>query len=176
MISKLLSASSLLLAVAGSISPANGACGQGKTPSYLNIDEIRYARTGCFGKCPNYEVLFANSGECYYVGRENVPKHGTYDAACTATTLKDAIAMLERHQFYNLNYDPSIIVTDAPHYIISVERCGVTTTLDWQLHVREDRNDIKALFDGLDLITDRVRWHKVSNRLTSPLPLLVPIP
>ncbi len=174
MLSRILSMLSLLLSIAASLSPAQAACGQGKVPTYGDIDAIRYERTNCFGKCPDYQVLFASRNECYYVGTQYVPKHGTYEAVCSPAVVKRAIAVLERQEFYSLNYDSSILVLDAPHYIISVERCGVTTKLDWPW--REDRKDIESLFSELDVITDDIRWHKVSNSLESPLPLVASIP
>jgi hypothetical protein len=40
-------------------------------------------------------------------------------------------------------------------------RCGVTTTLDWPAY--EDRRDIEALLDALDIITTGIRWSKRSD-------------
>jgi hypothetical protein len=69
--------------------------------------------------------------------------------------------VLQRHEFYRLNYDSSVLVTDVPHYIVAAERCGVTTKLDWPAF--QNRKDIESLFDGLDAVTERIRWHKISN-------------
>lgn len=157
-----------------SIAPAVGACGQGKTPTYSDIYAIRYERTNCFGKCASYEVLFTNNLDCYYVGYEYVAKRGTYKSVCTAGVLKRASAVLEAHDFFALNYNSSVLVTDLPHYVVAVERCGVTTMLNWP--ARGDRKDIESLFDGLDKITAEVGWQKASNSAEPPLPLLAPIP
>lgn len=131
------------------------------------------------GTCPDYEVLFSNLG-LYYVGRANVRMHGTYEAetpknyapAWSPDGLRQAVKVLQQHNFFSLSVVPSI-VTDVPHLIISAERCGVTTKLDLADSGR--RPDIEKLFDQLDAITDRVTWGKTSNDLSSPLGLLASI-
>ena len=54
-----------------------------------------------------------------------------------------------------------MIITDVPHYVVSVMRCGVTTNLDWPVH--GDRKEIESLFDGLDKITKSIPWQKKSD-------------
>ena len=154
-------------------SPVMAACGEKSTPSYSDITAIRYVRTNCFGKCPTYEVLFTREG-CYYVGIANVSRHGTYESACSAEVIDEATSMLKSHQFYYLNAGPDVIVTDVPHLVIAVERCGVTTKLDWPDW--EKRPDIPSLFSDLDRITNAIYWRRVSTSLRSPLPLLAAIP
>ncbi len=73
---------------------------------------------------------------------------------------------LQSHDFYHLNYDSSVLVLDAPHYIVAAERCGVTTKLDWPAY--ENRRDIKSLLDGLDAVTKGISWHKISDS-TEPI-------
>lgn len=175
---RLLSALSTLLMVVTTTTPVQAACGKGKTPAYGDIEAIRFERTNCYGKCPSYEVLFARTTtdkyECYYVGREYVSKHGTYQADCSSATFQKAVGALEFSDFYQLNYDSSVIVTDVPHYVVGAERCGVTTKLDWP--ASEKRQDIPSLLDQLDGIANSLRWHRVSNSLESPLSLLDSIP
>jgi hypothetical protein len=149
---------------------ARASCAQNKAASYDNVSAVRYGRVNCFGMCRSYEVLFTSSGECYYTGFRNGPREGAFRGACTSGTFFRAVSTLKKHTFYTLGYDSSILVTDAPHYIISVERCGVTTVLDWPAY--EKRKDIDSLFDDLDLIVASVRWRKVSNSFAPPLPCL----
>jgi Domain of unknown function (DUF6438) len=173
---RLFSVLSLPLAVALSTSPAQSACGKAR-PTYTDIEAVRYERTGCFGKCPTYQVLFSNLG-CYYVGIQYVPKHGTYKSACSTLILKQVSEVLKTRGFYDLNYNSRVLILDTPHYIVSVERCGVTTTLDWPSteDANLDRKDIRALFDELDIVTRQMAWRMVSGSVESPLPLLDPIP
>lgn len=61
------------------------------------------------------------------------------------------------------------------HFIILVvltPRIGVNTRLDWPEY--EDRQDIAALFDQLDAVTERLSWHKVNSGVESPLSLWAP--
>jgi Domain of unknown function (DUF6438) len=141
--------------------PAVAACGPGKTPTYADIQSVSYGRTGCFGRCAAYDVLFDDYEHCYYVGELYVAMPGTYEDACTSAVLKRAVAALRLHDFYGLNYDSRVLVLDVPHFIISVKRCGVTTKLDWPLF--EDRNDIESLMDALDKITESIPWRKTSD-------------
>jgi Domain of unknown function (DUF6438) len=157
----LLIALSFLSAVAASISPGPAACGPGKVATYSDVQAVWYERTGCFGRCPGYQVVFSKYGDCYYIGFEYVLRLGRYAQTCSSNILKQATQVLQRHEFYRLNYDSSILVTDVPHYIVAAERCGVTTKLDWPAF--QDRKDIESLFDGLDAVTEHIRWHKISN-------------
>jgi hypothetical protein len=173
MLSRLLSALGLVLGVVVSISPALGACGKGKIPTYTDIQTIWYERSNCFGTCPSYQVLFSKNGDCYYVGYKYVSTVGTYGQTCSPDALKRATTVLLEHHFYRLNYDSSILVTDVPHYIVAAEACGVTSKLDWPAF--QDRRDIESLFDSLDVITKRIRWHKISSS-TAPMEQWLSLP
>jgi Domain of unknown function (DUF6438) len=162
-----------ILMVVVNTSVADAACGRG-APVYNDIDAVRFERTNCFGNCPAYQVLLTKDGDCYYVGMRNVKKVGTYKGTCSRGTLMRAIVALRSHDFYTLNYDSAVLVLDAPHYIVSVERCGVTTILDWPAH--EPRKDIRALLDDLDQISESIRWQKISDSIQTPLEDTATIP
>ena len=143
-----------------SMAPAFAACGNGQTPGYGDVSVVRYEKTVCFGVCPSYEVSFSPR-VLTYEGRANVTKMGRYESSETAK-FSDIIALLAKFDFYSFKIKP-VFVTDVPHYIISVERCGATKTLDWPALVYpavSGSHDIRALFNGLDRITDGVRWQK----------------
>lgn len=167
MLARILSALSVPLAFGASIGTAKSACGQGMVPTYGDIAAIQYERTNCFGSCQNYQVLFSNDRECYYVGIRNVSRRGTYQGGCSKVVFKRLIDVLAGHDFYSINYNSAVLVLDAPHYVISVQRCGVTTKLDWPVHGA--RKDIESLFDALDVVTNEISWHKISSRKLQPL-------
>ncbi len=160
---------------------ADASCGIGKHPSYSDIRAIRYARTSCFGKCPDYEVLFSDLG-LYYAGRRWVKMTGTYEAehptdeqfrrGVLPASFRLAVRLLERYDFFDLSVEP-VLVTDVPHYIIAVERCNVTTKLDMPSY--PERRDVEGLFDALDVIKDQVHWTKTSDTDASPLSLYATI-
>jgi len=137
--------------------PAIASCGAGKTPTYDDIQAVQYARTECFGKCPSYKVEFSTSGS-YYVGGLRAPRHGNYAAPYDSSVLEHAVDVVRRHDFFSINYDSSILVSDVPHLIVVVSRCGVTTKLDWPSY--QHRQDIEGLMKDLDAITDGIRWQK----------------
>jgi Domain of unknown function (DUF6438) len=144
----------------------DGECGVGKTPTYADISAVRYARTSCFGRCPDYQVLFAKISThdpkfiCEYVARSNVSKHGTYAAVCRSEVLSKVVSLLETSGFYSLSVVPDL-VSDVPHLLIAVERCDVTTVLNWPEYPQ--RPDIDGLAKGLDRITDAQTWSKTSD-------------
>jgi len=90
---------------------------------------------------------------------------GTYEDHCSQAVLKRAVAALRLYGFYGMNYDSRIVVTDVPHYVISVERCGVTTKLDWPAALPPDyyRKDIASLMNALGKITKSIPWRKTSD-------------
>lgn len=158
-----------------SIATAVASCGLDKHPTYSDITAVRYEETSCLGKCPSYEVLFSDLG-AYYVGRRWVQMTGTYQAETPSNgaylagnlprSLRQAVQVLERYNFFDLNVETDL-VTDVPHYIVAVQRCGVTTKLDWAAYGK--RRDIEDLFDALDAITNGVHWTKTSDSDESPL-------
>ena len=151
---------------------AYAACGPGKVRTYRDISGVRYVRTGCFGTCPSYEVFIWRLG-LYYVGRLYVQKTGTYEAA-VGNLLVRARELLKAHHFYDLNDSESYDVTDVPNFILAVNRCRVTTKLDWPDY--EERPDITSLFDDLDALVQNVKWHKTSDSTDSPAALFTSIP
>ena len=142
-----------------SIAPALAACGSGQTPGYGDISSVRYEKTACYGVCPSFEVSFSRAG-LTYTGRDNVARIGNYTSSETGK-FDDVVALLSRLQFYSFKVKP-VFVTDVPHYIISVERCGVNTSLDWRamVYTGASGGDFGALFNGLDRITNSVVWRK----------------
>ena len=92
---------------------------------------------------------------------------------CSSDAFRGATRVLQKHNFYRLNYDSSKLVTDVPHYIVAAQGCGVTTKLDWPAF--QDREDIESLFDSLDVITKHIRWHKISSS-TAPMEQWLDLP
>jgi hypothetical protein len=91
---------------------------------------------------------------------------GTYEAVYDLRVFKRLIAVLKLHHFFQLNYESRALVLGAPHLVVALERCGVTTKLDWPWH--GDRKDIPGLFDGLDSISKSIDWQKTSDSEKSP--------
>lgn len=153
--------------------PASAECGLGKQAAYDDITAIRFFRSDCYAGCPSYEVLFSALG-LYYVGRANVPRHGTYHANVPAKyvpgskpkPLLQAIAILRHARFYELSLTPSL-ATDVPLVVVAAERCDITTKL--QLRDYGQRPDIDALANRLDVLIGGVHWVKESNKIDSPL-------
>lgn len=145
-----------------SAAPVFAACGTGQVPNYRDIQSVRYEKTTCFGVCPSYAVSFSPA-RLTYDGRSNVARMGMYESA-EAGKFTDVVALLSKLDFYAIKVKP-VFVTDVPHFIIEVERCGVATRIDWPALVWPGvsaTHDLRTLFNGLDRITNSVVWHKAS--------------
>jgi hypothetical protein len=140
--------------------PALAACGNGQTPNYRDIRAVRYEKTACYGVCPSYAVSFS-AARLTYDGRSNVARIGSYTSSETGK-FYDVVALLAKLDFYSFTVKP-VFVTDVPHFIVEVERCGVSKRIDWPAGIWpgvSGARDIRDLFDGLDRITNSVAWHK----------------
>ena len=149
-----------LAAAVCSAAPAFAACGNGQTPNYRDIQSVRYEKTACYGVCPSYAVSFSPA-RLTYEGRSNVARLGLYESPETGK-FQDVVALLSQFDFYSFTIKP-IFVTDVPHFIIDVERCGVTRRIDWPALVYPGvygTHDIRDLFNRLDRITNSVNWRK----------------
>lgn len=90
---------------------------------------------------------------------------GSYEAP-EAGEFVEVIALLAKLDFYSMNVKRAY-VTDVPHYIVSVERCGVTKRIDWPALVWpgvSGTHDIRDLFNGLDRITNSISWRRKGSR------------
>jgi hypothetical protein len=149
-----------LAAAISSVAPAFAACGSGQIPNYRDIQAVRYEKTACFGVCPSYVVSLSRVG-LSYTGRSNVARIGRYESSETRK-FADVVALLSKLDFFAIKIKP-VFITDVPHFIVEVERCGVTRKIDWPAMVFagvSGTQDIRALFNGLDRITNSVAWHK----------------
>ena len=135
------------------------------------MQSIRFMRTGCLGKCPEYQVFLNpdNALGSYYVGGANVARLGTYRST-DPKAFKGALAALENHFLIWL---PPTTILDAAHGVVIAQRCDVTTTLDFIFGLRPD---LKSLFMDLDNIVDSIHWHKINNIRESPSFYLSPQP
>jgi len=143
-----------------SAGPALAACGNGLPANYRDIESVKYEKTTCYGVCPSYQVAFSPGG-LTYTGRANVTRMGNYTSADTAK-FADVVSLLSKLDFYSFKVAPGF-VTDVPHFIVEVERCGVTRRIDWPALIYpgvSGTHDIRDLFNGLDRITNSVNWHK----------------
>jgi hypothetical protein len=140
--------------------PAHASCGLGKTPRYSDIQLIRFERKNCLGGCVNFEVELSLDGFHYRVNTGTTNER-EYSSPFARKIFDRSVTTLKNHAFYLMNYDSSVLAFDTPHLILSAERCGVTTTLDWPLY--EHRQDIEGLFNALSTIRDDVDWRKTAN-------------
>lgn len=152
-----------VFAAVASIAPAYAACGIGQVPAYSDIVSVKYEKTACYGVCPSFLVEFSPA-RLTYDGRANVTRIGIYESSQTGK-FADVVALLSKFDVYSFNIKP-LPVTDVPHFIVAVQRCGVTKRIDWPAMVWpgvSGKHDLRQLFDGLDRITNGVEWQKAPS-------------
>jgi hypothetical protein len=160
-----------VLAIAILPSTAIAGCAPGETPSYADIDGVAVRRYALVGTWPRFDAHF---NLVYYKDAQVVvgtldaqwglPVRGTLSESSGQTF--DALrAVLQDHDFYRLRLTPErTIYLDGPEDVVSVSRCGVTTTLGFFVQrefVNQDNGQIKALvalLDDLQRVIGQLPW------------------
>ena len=88
-------------------------------------------KTGCFGKCPDYEFILQSNGDATYIGKKNVPRLGKYKAKAHAGFMFSIKSKINEGKFFKMSTiypanekviedlpDAYIMVSDNVHQII----------------------------------------------------------
>jgi hypothetical protein len=107
-----------------------------KSPSKLSeiskvYRVVTLQKTGCYGKCPDYEFILQSNGEATYIGKKNVPRLGKYQARAQAGFIFSIKSKINEGNFFKMSTiypsnkkilkdlpDTYIMVNDNVHQII----------------------------------------------------------
>jgi hypothetical protein len=140
------------------------------TPAGSDIGAITLERTPCFGACPSYSVTIAADGAVTYNGQRFVRVTGEQHGQADPTRL----AVLHQHirdaDFFNLRDSyRATNITDLPSYRISVERGGVTKTVEDyagpSVGMPQGAHDLE---DEIDAVAGTAQW--VQREPGAPVP------
>jgi hypothetical protein len=152
-------------------SPALCACVSGQPASYDDVTAVMFERRACGGlspppknpplRCSFYRLTFwgeDNGGAGMYTQYSQRPDRGTYKLDIG---LARAIDLLREGQFFLLNPGERY-VTDMSATVLTVRRCGVTTSL-MMFPLPDFDPKVNGLFADFDTLVERAHKIKLSS-------------
>lgn len=153
--------------------PAMATCGTGQPPSYADISAVMFERRGCGGfpktrpskdlGCSQYWVFVTTwdtDDDATYSQFDFPGKTGTYKLG---VTLSDARALLQQHDFFNLNPEDAS-ATDIRQSVLTVKRCGVVMRIMMYPKFVTADKPTAALFSAFDALVTRAAKHRLSGK------------
>jgi hypothetical protein len=132
-------------------------------PTMSPVTEIRYAQTGCLGRCPIYEVVYRRDNCAIFNGVALVALMGRYTSKVDFAKL---LAKIEILRFDTLApaYHPSRVL-DVPHYLITVVRGSTQRTIDLtDLTVPAELTALLVVRDVLQAQTYTTLWYRGEDK------------
>jgi Domain of unknown function (DUF6438) len=102
----------------------------GGVPKPPPVNEITLERTECKGTCPVYRVSFRPDGTVIYVGRQHVPRIGTFTGRISPQTFGRLVELLQSIEYSQLDDRYTSPITDHPHAITTVTWSDKRKTVD----------------------------------------------
>lgn len=123
----------------------------------VGITEVTFARSGCYGPCPGYQVTFQENGCAIYDGSGYVPWRGHYTGWIDPETFNHLARLIDERGFFAMqhrygNFD----VLDIAYTGLSVVKNGVRTSVK----VADDAEPmgLYELGDVIDGIVFKTKW------------------
>lgn len=110
--------------------------------------QLFITRTGCFGKCPVYELFVDTDGRVLYQGHANVDNVGKFQKQLSPQQLQQLVSTLREGDFFGLDETYDDGVTDLPTVITEA-------IMDGKRHKVTNRTgppSVESLQDRLDAI------------------------
>ncbi|HEX8598376.1 MAG TPA: DUF6438 domain-containing protein [Chloroflexia bacterium] len=117
------------------------------SPAELENFNVTLDRTMCFGACPDYTVTVNGKGEVTFEGRHYTRVTGKVTATIDQAKVAEIVRELHRADFFSLDSDYSIEVTDLPTITLTVQMGGRSKTVreygagPQKLHILQSRID-----------------------------------
>ena len=81
---------------------------------------ISLEKTACFGRCPVFNIVIYNNGECLYNGMKFVKKSGEYNLKINKQEINKILSQAKEIGFDNLKNEYSEKITDLPTTYIMI--------------------------------------------------------
>jgi hypothetical protein len=94
-----------------------------------NSLRITLSRSGCYGRCPTYEIEIRGDGTVLYDGKENVATKGRHTARITHASLVKLVEVFRKADYFSLANSYVSGVTDNPTYVSSISFDGVSKSV-----------------------------------------------
>lgn len=118
---------------------------------------VTMQKTGCYGKCPDYEFILQSNGEASYIGKKNVPRIGRYKAQAQAGFMFSIKSKINEGKFFKMSTiyptnekiikdlpDTYLMVSDNVHQII------IRNNHDAPTELIEFQNKIEKMIEELE--------------------------
>ena len=115
-------------------------------------------RTGCFGKCPIYQVTVYASGRVEYAGKGHVCELGPRTALIDSRLAAKLISDLKTAGYFEIDWKPGPLRTDFPTILTRLSTAGNTRTIS------DDHGDegvprvLRRFEDTIDEVAGTDRW------------------
>lgn len=118
-----------------------------------NSLRITLNRSGCYGKCPTYEVDIHGDGTVLYDGKANVRTKGKRVAKISHASLMELVDVFRKADYFSLSESYVYGVTDNPGYVSSISFDGLSkSVLDYRgrdVGMPQDVSDVESAIDRL---------------------------
>ncbi|MFK8007979.1 MAG: DUF6438 domain-containing protein [Saprospiraceae bacterium] len=68
-----------------------------------NYRVVTMQKTGCYGKCPDYEFVLQSNGDAIYIGKKNVARLGRYTAHAKAGFIFSIKSEIKEGHFFKMS-------------------------------------------------------------------------
>jgi Domain of unknown function (DUF6438) len=118
-----------------------------------NTLRVTLSRSGCYGKCPTYQVEIHGDGTVLYDGKLNVAAKGKRTAKVSHASLLELVDLFRKANYFSLSDRYVSGITDYPAYETSVSFDGVSkSVLDYagrSVGMPATVSDLEAAIDRL---------------------------
>lgn len=118
---------------------------------------VSYAKDGCFGNCPEFELTIFENGDMEYHGIENVEMEGLHSAKINMGKIAELKAKFEEEGFFELKDGYLSNIADLP--VISIEYGD----MNCEFHQRQAPRNIKSIMNFLEALIEEGQWKPVGD-------------
>ena len=144
----------LVIVLAGVVVGLGVAIVFGAFPVPSDIQEIDFSRSGCFGRCPAYEITFRSDGCAIFVGDRNSLLVGRYTGI---VPFQQLAGVVESRHFWDLHDRYAMNVWDTPGMKLRVVKPSMTKVVETRSsdssQVPDDFYEIGKVIDGFVFTT-----------------------
>ena len=119
-----------------------------------NTLRITLSRSGCYGRCPSYEVEIHGDGTVLYDGKFNVAAKGKRRAKISPASLVELVDFFRKANYLSLSDRYVSGITDNPTYKTSISFGGVSKSV---LDYVGQSVGMPSTVSDLELAIDRLR-------------------
>lgn len=136
-----------------------------------NTLKIGLKRTSCYGPCPDYSVeVQGNTREVTFNGFTNVFVQGQHRATISKQELQELVAAFRHANYFSLNDRYSLMVTDSPTFVTSIEFDGKKKSVVDYVGLEAGMPEVvRDLENSIDRVVGTEKWIKGNDQTGAAL-------